>query len=505
MRIVLVEDENKTRNGIMNMIRQFTNHKVVGTAENGQEGIELVKNVRPDLIISDIRMPVMDGLEMLQGLFDERIPFNAILLTGYSDFEYARKALKLQVADYLLKPLDVEDFLKTLNAVETRIYKIQNIQMSVEQMIANYLERQQGEREDLEPLLNEMLHVNSRTEISLFLMAPRRLCADRLKEMSNCLKELMESLCIDNSHVLTIPGEKRLLVLVAGTEKNRSLKNRFALKVLPELEDIGQCICIYERIHGIQGLGETIGLMLGRIDFGFSLSAHTVIDEEIISKIQYEPLEYPEQLENAMIRELRSGNKGKLEDYGNRFIREVADSNANPEVIRGYAIRMIANVFHVARDLKEHLNKEDTVKAFTEMIILSDTRAEVRYQLEKFIRSLSDDQRGEIFTENSLVMNAIFYIRTHYQEDISLSDVARMCRVTPEYLSKIFFKETGINFSPFLQNFRISAAKRMLLKEDCKVYEVAEAVGFHDQKYFVKVFKKLCGITPSEYRKEAKD
>ena len=313
----------------------------------------------------------------------------------------------------------------------------------------------------------------------------------------------MESLCIDNSHVLRIPGEKKLLVLVTGTEKNRSLKNRFALKVLPELDDIGQCTCVYERIHGIENLSEAVSSMLGRLDYGFSLPDHTVIDAELISGIQYEPLDYPQQLENSMIRELRSGSRQKFADYGNRFIREVADSGANPEVIREYAIRMIANVFHVAREMKEYFNQEETVKAFTEMIILSDTREEVRYQLEKFIHAIGDGKGEEVLTENGLVMNAISYIRTHYKEDISLSDVARMCRVTPEYLSKIFYKEIGINFSPFLQNFRISAAKRMLLTGDYKVYEVAEAVGFHDQKYFVKVFKKLCGITPSEYRKES--
>ena len=499
MRIVLVEDENKTRNGILAMIRQFTSHEVVGTAENGKEGAALVKEVKPDLIISDIRMPVMDGLEMLQQLYDENIHFNAILLTGYSDFEYARKALKLQVVDYLLKPLDVEDFLKNLNAAEARIYKTQNTRMSTEQMIGDYLER---EDKETEPLLNEMLHAGSRTELSLFLIAPRRLAVNRLKEMANCLRECIESLCIDNAHVLTIPGEKRLLVLIAGTEKNRGLKNRFSLRVLPELDDIGQSTCVYEKIQGIQNLGAAVKRMIEYLNYGFSLPEHTIIDEEIIGKIQYEPLKYPQNLENSVIRELRNGNKEKFIDYGKHFIQEVTESQANPEVIREYAIRMIANVFHVARDMKGYFNKEETVKAFTEAIILSDTRMEVRYQLEKFIYAFGNESGEEAFTENGLVMNAISYIRLHYGEDISLSDVARLCRVTPEYLSKIFYKETGINFSPFLQNFRISVAKRLLLNSDCKVYEIAEAVGFHDQKYFVKVFKKLCGITPSEYRKE---
>lgn len=244
-----------------------------------------------------------------------------------------------------------------------------------------------------------------------------------IPEMIQRLRELMESLCIENAYVFQTPGEKQAVVLVAGTEKNR---------------------------------------------------------------------------------ELRSGKKEKIDAYGKRFIQEVVEQNGNPEQVREYAIRLIANVFYVAKEIKEYFNQEENMKYFMEMIIRSETRGEVRYQLEKFFHIITQGDQEEILTENGMVMNAISYIRTHYKEEIALSDVARICRVTPEYLSRIFYRETGINFSPFLQNFRISLAKRMLATEDCKVYEVAEAVGFKDQKYFVKVFKKLCGTTPSEYRKEMK-
>lgn len=504
MKIVLVEDENKTRNGILHIIENLTDHEVIGTAENGAEGYEMVKELSPDLIISDIRMPVMDGLEMLAKLHQEKVKFNAILLTGYSDFEYARKALQLQVVDYLLKPLDVEEFLNTLNKIQTRISDTKITQVSTEQLLANYMEGTGEDQESVHRLLNEILHVNEKTEVSLFLLAPRRLFEDRLKEFVSCIKGLMESLCIENSYVMPVPGEKKILVVIAGTERNRTLKQRFQMRVLPELDDIGPCSCVYCSIHGIEDISGTVKEMMKNLSYGFSLPVHTIIDDAAIKSIRYESLEYPDHLENSLIREMRNGNKKKVADYGEQFIRQVAGSSAAPEMIREYALRFIANVLHAVQDMKEWGNPEENAQYFMERILSGETREEVKYQLEKFVHALVADSEEEVLTENGMIMNVISYIRSHYQEDITLSEAARICRVTPEYLSKIFYKEMGINFSPFLQNFRISIAKRMLLTGKHRVYEVAEAVGFHDQKYFIKVFKKICGVTPSEYRKESK-
>lgn len=294
------------------------------------------------------------------------------------------------------------------------------------------------------------------------------------------------------------------MALIVGTEKNRSLKNRFSMRVLPELEEIGGCTCVYQRIYGIKSLVDAVACMNEMRPFAFSLPEHTIIDRESVESVKYSELAYPQSLENVIIREMRSGHREKIDVFGKSFIEEIINSEAEPDVMKEYAIRLIANVLHVAKEMKEYFAQEENIKYFVEAVISSETRGEVRYQLEKFFHTIVREQKQELEVENGIVMNAISYIREHYSEEIALSDLARICRVTPEYLSKIFYNETGINFSHFLQNFRISIAKRMLLTENCKVYEVAEAVGFHDQKYFVKIFKKLCGVTPSEYRREYK-
>lgn len=128
----------------------------------------------------------------------------------------------------------------------------------------------------------------------------------------------------------------------------------------------------------------------------------------------------------------------------------------------------------------------------------------MRYQFQKILENVAvvDTETENDITENGIVLNAISYIRENYGNNIGLSEVAQFCNVRSEYLSRMFKDETGIKFVDFLTDFRISMAKRLLISGNYKVSEVAESVGFADQKYFQKVFKKVCGITPSEYKKE---
>lgn len=114
MRIVIAEDEPKSREGLIRLIRRFTDYEIAGVAENGEEGYRLTVEQKPDLVLSDIKMPVLDGLGMLQKIKDAGIEVQAVLLTGYSEFEYARRALQLRVVEYVLKPMDIDQFLGVL-------------------------------------------------------------------------------------------------------------------------------------------------------------------------------------------------------------------------------------------------------------------------------------------------------------------------------------------------------------------------------------------------------
>ena len=123
MRILIVEDEIKIRHGLANLITKQTKHEIIAEAKNGQEGLEWVLKAHPDLVITDIKMPVMSGLEMIQKLYEMNRMVHCVILSGYSEFDYAKQAIKYGVDDYLLKPLAPEDIMNLLQSVEEKLHQ----------------------------------------------------------------------------------------------------------------------------------------------------------------------------------------------------------------------------------------------------------------------------------------------------------------------------------------------------------------------------------------------
>ena len=121
MRIVIAEDEPKSREGLIRLIRRFTDYEIAGVAENGEEGYRMVEKEKPDLVLSDIKMPVLDGLGMLQKIKEADIEVQAVLLTGYSEFEYARSAIQYHVSQYLLKPASKDQVIAAVKEVCEKI------------------------------------------------------------------------------------------------------------------------------------------------------------------------------------------------------------------------------------------------------------------------------------------------------------------------------------------------------------------------------------------------
>lgn len=493
MKIIVVEDETKSREGILNILARDTEYEVAAVCGNGKEGLEAVRKYRPDLVISDIKMPVMGGLEMLEKILEEGIAVQAVLLTGYSEFEYARRALKLQVVEYVLKPLEVDDFLEVLHKAEGNIEKNRVEKVSAEQLLWTYFTGTDIDRQQAEPILRETLQVDDRTQISLFLIYPCSLANETGSELQKHTTELLDSFCMENYYVMPLPRQQGFLVMLTDTERNKNLFKIFKTRIYHSLCQITECHCSYGTLYGLTGLNEKLEELKDMMQYAFSLPDETILSRE---------LEYPDYLEQSIYREIRSGRYDKVRMIGEQFARYVIDSEGRPACIREYVLRFAAGILRVAGETRGSLEAVDDTSYIMENIARSTSKREVRYQFEKIMNAVASSRDTLDITENGMILNVIDFIRSNYQRDITLSEAAEGCCVTPEYLSRIFCRETGVNFTSFLQNFRVSTAKRLLLSGNYKVYEVAEMVGFHDQKYFVKVFKKLCGVTPSEYKRE---
>lgn len=239
MRIVIAEDEPKSREGLIRLIRRFTDYEIAGVAENGEEGYRLTVEQKPDLVLSDIKMPVLDGLGMLQKIKDAGIEVQAVLLTGYSEFEYARRALQLRVVEYVLKPMDIDQFLGVLKKVESRIVKQKAEQVTPERLLWNYIGSSKEQREQIRPMLEEKIGVTKDTQFTMLLIHPDSMASESYGELRKELENQMEALCMENYYMLLRPGEQGgIYVVLVDTERNRTLKRIFELRIMPKIQDI---------------------------------------------------------------------------------------------------------------------------------------------------------------------------------------------------------------------------------------------------------------------------
>ena len=501
MRIVIVEDESKTKEGLINIINKFTDYEICGIASNGLEGIRLIKELKPDLIITDIQMPEMDGLSMLQGLEREDIAYCALILTGYSSFDYVRVALHLGVVEYVLKPVDVESFISVLFETEAKILKEKSEKINTEQLIWSLMTCEQEKKDQLVRQLSNHLQVNDRMEITLFLVKLDSLDRETVGEMMHCIKDKINSFCIMNFYVIHLSFSYGILVLIIDTEKNKLLSKMFSTHILPNLNKIGSCYCSYTYITGLTRLENAIIELKELLSYAFVYGSEVILDKQMVEKMKFATISYPLDLENRIRKEIINGYYEKALKTSNKFKELIIESKGSPELIREYTARFSSSIYNVAKEYNTQSEPLLIFHYFINNIIESKTKNELIVNYEKIINTILAIKNEEMDIDNLIVLKVINYIRDNYSKNITLSEAADLVGVTPEYLSKLFFQNINVNFVVFLRNFRISIAKRMILSGKYRIRDVADHVGFKDPKYFNKVFKTVCGITPSEYKK----
>lgn len=501
MRIVIVEDEPKTKEGLIKMINKFTEYEICGVASNGMEGSKLIKELKPDLIISDIQMPEMDGLTMLRELEKEEISYYALILTGYSSFEYVRTALHLGVVDYVLKPVDVEGFISVLHETEAKISKERSEKTNSAQLIWSLMNCEPNMKDQLTQQLSKLLMVNDRMEITLFLIKPDSLDQETVGEMLHCIKEKINSLSIMNYHVMHLSFSDGILVLIIDTEKNRLLNKMFTTHILPCINNIGRCHCSYTSIKGLTNLENAIAELKELLSYAFVYGREVILDKKMVDVLKFNQVTYPVDLENRIRKEIINGDYAKALKTSNKFKELVIESKGKPELIKEYTARFSSGIYNVAKEYNAQTEPLLIFHYFINNIIESKSKDDLISNYEKIVHTILSVTDDEMDVDNLTVLKVINYIRDNYSKNITLSEAASIVGVTPEYLSKLFNQKINVNFVVFLRNFRISIAKRMILSGKYQIQEVADHVGFKDPKYFNKVFKTVCGISPSEYKK----
>lgn len=507
MKILIVEDEIRIREGLEKLLGKLRpEYEIVGRAENGVEGLALCKSEQPDIILTDVKMPQMDGLKMLTAISDAGIRTKAIVLSAYSEFEYARCAMKLGVTEYLLKPIAINDFSQALGNVEQQIAreKLEKPEQvgTLEQVLRDMLD----DRMEISPGVLEYLEKNyaikkDQSFIGICVYLGSRY-EQELESVKRQLKHVFSTYEGVSYCILEMPFQKSLILVVYHYEDSHDLERWVQHQLL--CQPAGHVSIGWIEISGIEKMAEGMRRLYPYMDWNISLDEDVVISYPKITRVQTVPCIYPVELESQMKIAVCASDAGKLGELIEKFHQRFSDGKIYaPKEVKECYVRFLWAVIGIAKEVNLIDYQQLPQQRLLEEIMNARTRGELM-EVAQFVAGKLCFDKAEEETMHLTVKRAKSMIHEFYQTGITLDEIASKLHITPEYLGTQFHREVGVNFSTYLRNYRIGKAKELLCGTTLKLYEIAERVGYADPKYFSKVFREATGMLPAEYRKTYK-
>jgi len=514
MKIVVVEDEVRIREGITKLINKvFQNYEVVGSAENGKEGYDLIMAKKPDLIITDVKMPYMDGLEMISKLYQNKVKCKAIILSAYAEFTYAQQAIRWGVSEYLIKPLDVGELVQAIKNIEKvqeedekrnpdMLGKLDNIifglifgSMQIDDKLIGFLEDKYG-----------FFSNRSLIEIQIYLGKQYQMqIGKKRKEIEASLKNK------GGIHycLLEIPKEKMLLGIIYQYNDQKEIERWFQQEIFLRSSNKGDINCSYGWIvaDGLKDLKSSYYLLSQHMDWNISFGDAVMISYPKILRVQTSVCIYPIAIENQLKVAICSYDFPKTINLVEHFKEYFQNGSIYPprEIKESY-VRFLWAVINVAKEIGAIRYEDVEQQKLLNKIMESINREELWAVADEVVGliTISKEADENVNQLSYHVKRAENMIMEYYQSGITLDEIASKLNITPEYLGMQFHKEKEIKFSTYMKDFRITKAKELLIGSQMKVFEIAEQVGYSDAKYFSRVFKEYTGQLPAEYRKAYK-
>lgn len=509
MKIVVVEDENNSREGLVRLIGKLdSGYEVVGEADNGEEGIAIIERTKPDLVISDIQMPGMSGLEMLDSLRVKGFRHKMIILTGFSEFEYAHKAIKMSVSDYLEKPITVSDLSDALNKVKLQLIEqsqATSYQMetsgSVESLFIRMFDLKDEEADLQEELIRDVVGFSRGSTLQLAVFSHDSSPNSQHSSLKIELAEMWQKVSIGT--VFGIPSSGWTACVVQMPEEGMDGLEFLNNNILPEIIKMGtEIVCCYGEVVELTNLKTNIEELLKLMKWSLLLGNSKAIRKEDIKLIDNKKLPYPSILESNCSRAIVSGKGEEIQKQFKIWIDEFANKKYDPLLTIDYCTRFVSYMLRLANDLHGFILPEPLQSNWFEHLRGVRTMPELISIMNEVESNLiAIDTLTEIPVNSLLVQKAVRMIQDRYVDGVTLDEIAGSLHVSTAYLSGQFNKEVGQPFSSYIRDLRLRKAKELLLGNGLRTFEIALRVGYPDPKYFSRVFKEATGMSPGEYQK----
>lgn len=507
MKAVVVEDEILIREGLCDLMKKmFPEIIISGVAGNGQEGLACIVKQRPDLIITDIKMPGMDGLEMLSRMQEKGLSSKVIVLTAYSEFTYAQQAVKLGVCDYVIKPVVVQEFVQTVRKIQN-LYEQEQKRTpdgmgSLENIVSSLLYGVSELDEKMEEFLECKYDISKDMPfIELLIYMGENFETGRKRKRQE-IRQLLEQKGLKFC-LVDMEYDKTILALLYGYASRQETERWYQSQILFQKRGMREkeISCGMLEVSGAAEIREAYHKLLPCLDWNIVLGDDVLITYPRIADIQTDICIYPVELENQVKVAICVGEKEKIQEVVERFHQYFLNGQIySPKEIKESYVRFQWSVLNISKEVGCIDYQNIDQKRLLNRVMNAKTKGELRGTFDVLFGYMDVGEKG---TEaiSLAVKKTQSMIHEFYADGITLNEIADRLNLTQEYLGALFHKELGENFSTYIRNYRLAKAKELLIGTQLKQYEISEKVGYTDAKYFARVFKECVGMSPAEYRK----
>lgn len=545
-KLILAEDEEDVREGIIAQIDWAEyGFEVVDSAENGREATEAIDRLLPDVVVTDIQMPFMNGLQLAEWIRSRHPNTKIIILTGYDEFEYAQKAIKLQIDEYILKPFSSQELidvlLKVKATIEAEIAEKENVYVLSEhyrkslpvlreQFLSSLVSRRLPLQEITDKSAEYGINLDGKqfqaSVISIdYIRAgqSREAAAGRpvsLRDTGDhnlqlfAILNIAEEICQKHGtgRVFIHRDEVVLLSVSKEPDETEITGHTFAI-----LEEIRQNVQHFLKLTVTAGAGtvcqsasmlfNSFSDAMQALDYRLILGNNRVIWIEDVESRSNQMLVFDELTQQSLIRTIKLGTVQELKEVMDELFGGLDTAHVSTQDYQIFLLEIITSILRVAKES----GSETADFMVPSMATLTDMNkfnnmGEAKQWIINVCTGLMDSiASGRQSSYKQLIDQAKEYIRSHYEEsDISIGRVCQHLHISTGYFSSIFKKEMKMTFVSYLLQIRLEAAKELLRSTELKAFEIAEKIGFADPNYFSFCFRKKYGQSPKEYKNSAR-
>lgn len=531
LKMIIADDEHHVREGLKEVVPwESMGIEVIGTAADGQEAYDLCVSLKPDILLTDIRMPLVDGLEAAVQLKETNIPIRIIIISGAQDFNYAQTALNLNADGYILKPIKLHELEAAIRKVADSIRTERSIQDDTRRLKQQLLENMpalrekflvnlvsgmfRNEKELFEKLnffgldLEKGLWRAALLQVDDYEQAIERYSEENKQLISFSINNVLEEIAVRHHSGIAFCMNENCFVLLFNPSMND--EDRY----LQVIQEMIECCLTYLKLSLSAGIGNPVWSVAklhysyleaaSAIEYRFFMGNGSILhSSDFNSSTINIPFASIYEDQNKLIRAMKLGKRDEVMRNIHAIFEAISQGNNCPaELVQSTCVELINMASKSFYELGESVESilPPLPDMFKEIYAIRDAAALVELMVSYFNEMTAFFLHKNGQKNSGTIKKIKTFIEQNYMENLTVARISKEIYLTPNYISLIFKQETGESITEHITKVRMEAAKQLLISPDLKILDIAEMVGYENATYFSTVFKKYTGLHPQKFR-----